>query len=273
MAQILAILTDDPSLLRCQLHRIRGALALKEGEPIGVGSYSDGDVLLASHPAEKGPRELASLAAGIRSPALLAASRRQAGFYEEEAIDPFRFHSWLFAMSGGVEGFDELRGTLLEKVPPFIARQVRGVTDREHVFALFLRELHAVGALDDPALTAGEAARCLSKAIRALDALCGENGRTRPAPLAAVVMNGRSMAAVRRGRPLSYGLLEGMSACEICGLEEGERDEPRRRVHRRAKAVALLTEPAAADGFIEVPDGSTVAVGRGLDIAVASLAP
>jgi len=270
MAQILAILTDDPSLLRCQLHRIRGAIALKEGEPIGVGSYCDGDVLLASRPAEKGPRELASLAAGIRSPALLAASRRQAGFYEEEAIDPFRFHSWLFAMSGTVEAFEDVREALLDRVPPFIARQVRGLTDREHVFALFLRELHALGALDDPSLQAQGAARCLSKAIRALDALCGEKGQTRPTPLAAVVTNGRSMAAVRRGRPLSYGLLEGMAACEVCDLGDDARDEPRQRAHRRAKAVALLSEPAAGDGFIEVPDDSSVAVGRGLDIGLSS---
>lgn len=271
MAQLLAILTNDPTLLGCQLHRIRGALALREGEPIGVGSYSDGDVLLASRPAERGPVDLARLAAGIRSPALLAASRKKAGLYEEETIDPFRFHRWLFAMTGAVEGFDDLRAPLLEEVPPFISRQIRSATDREHVFALFLRELHAQSGLDDPSFPVQDAARCLARAIRALDSLCREKGQTRPAPLAIVVTNGRTMAAARRGQPLSYGLLEGMSSCESCGLGDDPRDEPRQRGHRRAKAVALVTEAAAGDGFIEVPDGSAVAVGRGLEINVSSL--
>lgn len=270
MAQLLAILTDDPSLLGCQLHRIREAFALRETEPIGVGSYSDGDVLLASRPAEKGPRELAGLAAGIRSPALLAASRKKTGLYEEETIDPFRFHRWMFAMAGAVEGFDEVRASLVATIPSFIARQIRSATDREHVFALFLRELHAAGGLDDPALPAQEAARCMSKAIRALDELCREKGQTRPAPLCAVVTNGRTMAAARRGRPLSYGLLEGMSSCEACGLGDDPRDEHRQKAHRRAKAVALVTE-ATGGGFIEVPDGSAVAVGRGLEISISSL--
>lgn len=270
MAQLLAILTDDPTLLGCQLHRIRGAFALRGGEPIGVGSFSDGDVLLASRPSENALGDLAGLAAGIRSPALLAASREKAGLYEEEAIDPFRFHRWLFAMTGAVEGFDDLRAQVAETIPSFITRQIRSATDREHVFALFLRELHVQGGLDDPTLPAQEATRCLSKAIRALDGLAREKGLTRPATIAAVATNGRTMVAARRGPPLSYGLLEGMSSCEACGLGDDPRDEHRRKAHRRAKAVALVTD-AAGGAFIEVPDGSAVAVGRGLEISVSSL--
>ncbi len=272
MAQLLAILTDHPSLLRCQLQGLREPLALPAGEPIGLGTYVDDSVLLTKRPAGADAHDAAALSGGTHSPVLFVVSRSIDGAFDEEAIDPFRFNRWLFAMVGEVEGFGELREPLTKGLPSFLARQIHSAADREHVFALFLQELHALGRLDDPSLSAQEAARCLARAIRRLDELGRQHGHPLPSSLSVLVSNGRLMAAARRGMPLAYGLLEGMASCEACGLgEETDRDDARIRQHRQAKAVAFVTDPATRLGFIEVPDGSAVSVGRALDITVSSL--
>src|SRR5690606_25671328 len=101
------------------------------------------------------------------------------------------------------------------------------------------------------------------------DRLERDLGRTRPAPLALIATNGRVLVAARRGRPLFYRLQEGAGSCGACDVAD-DRD-PRAAAHRRAKAVVLATEPGEGSHFVEVPDGSVVAVGRALDITVASI--
>ncbi|AKU90674.1 class II glutamine amidotransferase [Vulgatibacter incomptus] len=270
MAQLLAILTNDPAMLRCQLDRLPHGL--EGGEAIGVGWLGDDDVLLTKKPAEARGNGLDELVSGIRAPALAALSREVAGGFDEASLDPFRFRRWLFAMEGGIDDFEALRTPLAEALPGFIGRSFQGGTDREHLFGLFLRELHEPGRIDDPTLAAQDAARALARAIRHVDDVARERGQARTSSFAIVATNGRILAAARRGVPLYYGLLEGMGSCRPCDLEAGSReDDPRLRSHRRAKAVALLTRPGSAEGLIEVPDGSTVAVGRGLDLTVSSL--
>ena len=57
---------------------------------------------------------------------------------------------------------------------------------------------------------------------------------------------------------------------EICGIDERTPEsDPRRAEHRRLRGVAIASSAGA--GFLEVPDGSTVAVGRSLEITVASI--
>lgn len=271
MAQTLGILTNDPSLLRCQLHRLRARIPFPAEDALGIGFYDDPNVLLAKRPAGVGPRDLASLVEGIQSPALLAFSSRPA-VYQEEAMGPFRHRRWLFAMDGEVEGFADLRHDLEASLPLFLARTLRTPSDEEHVFALFLKELHERNRLDDPLLGGPEVSQPLVAAIRALDALAAKAGATRPTSLVAMATNGRILVAVRRGRPLSYLLAEGSGVCELCSLDEGVAgDDPRIRPHRRARSVALSGDPRGGGPFIEVPDGSLVTVGRALEINVSSL--
>lgn len=272
MTHFLAVLTNDPSLLRCQLHRVPGAFGFQPGEAVAIGSFEDDDVLLARWPAMAGGGDLLGRVAGIDSPALLALAKEDPPLYEEECPDPFRFRRWLHAMAGSVEGFEAQRAAWVASLPPFLARQLRTATDREHVFSLFLQELHEENAIDDAKLSAQEAARALARSIRRADEFSSRGGATRPSPLLQVATNGRLLVAARRGLPLYYLLLEGSGSCAHCDFDEAqEADDPRVRPHRRAKSVLLTSRPLSSEGLIEVPDGSTVAVGRGLDIAIASL--
>lgn len=269
MARILGILTNDPTLLRCQIARIEPSVAFREDEAFGLGSFDDTDVLLTKRPADVGTRKLATLTESLQSPALLAMGRREAA-YQEEALHPLRFRRWLFAMDGDTEVLSTAREAMEASLPVFLARSLRTVASRERVFFLFLRELYEQNQLDDSNLEAAEAARSLARAVRAVDALLERVGETRPSDLAVLATNGRVVVGARRGRPISYLLGEGSGACEICGFDERS-DDPRIPAHRRARFVALATLPSPSGGFVEIPDRSVVSVDRSLQINVASL--
>lgn len=87
-----------------------------------------------------------------------------------------------------------------------------------------------------------------------------------PPRASALLTSGRVLAAIRRGRPLSYACVEGLARCERCGIERGARDDdPRLRPHRRLRAVVvsstLMPGPIAP---IEVPEGAVLTVERSL---------
>lgn len=269
MARVLGILTNDPSLLRCQAARLEPSITFPEDEVLGLGSFDDTDVLLARRPAGVGARKLPALVEGIQSPALLAMSRMEA-IYQEENVHPIKYRSWLFALDAEPETLAKAREAMEASLPLFLSRSLQTVTSRERVFFLFLRELYEKNQLDDPNLEAAEAARSLARALRAVDELLAQSGETRPVELAALATNGRVLVGARRGRPLAYLLGEGSGACSLCGLDERS-DDPRVSAHRRARFVALASVPSPRDGFIEIPDRSVVSVSHSLQINVASL--
>lgn len=272
MAHLLSLISNDASLLSCQVHRLRDRVRFGGWDALGMGYYLDDAVLVAKRPADVGPTDVADLAAAIRSPALVAIARSGGFRFDEDSTDPFRFRQWLFAMDGSVESFPDVRSKMVEGFPDLVRRQIKTSADREHVFGLFLRFLREKTRADDPNLPAQEAARALALAVREIDRLERGEGRPLPSRLTLVATNGRILVAVRRGRPLFYTLQEGAGVCGPCGLQATEKEgDPRIRPHRRAKAVALASDPVAGGGFIEVPDGSTVAIGRGLDITVSSI--
>jgi glutamine amidotransferase len=79
----------------------------------------------------------------------------------------------------------------------------------------------------------------------------------------------RPLVATRRGGPLHYALLEGIVPCAVHGLDlRSPESDPQVRPHRRAKAVAFSSRLTTPNGFIEVPDGSVVAVTRSLQVSV-----
>lgn len=272
MADLLSLISNDASLLPCQIHRLSDRVRFGGWDALGLGYYLDDAVLVAKRPGNVGPSDVAALSSNMRSPAFLAVARSGGFRFDEDATDPFRFRQWLFAMDGSVEAFPDVRKKLVEGLPDLVRRQLKTSEDREHVFGLFLRFLREKTRPDDPNLPAQEAARSLANTVREVDRLEREEGRTLPSPMALLATNGRILVAVRRGRPLFYTLQEGAGVCGPCGLEATAKEgDPRIRPHRRAKAVALASGPVAGAGFIEIPDGSTVAVGRSLDITVSSI--
>jgi glutamine amidotransferase len=278
MGALVAIHQSDPNLLRCQIARLDAHVALAAPERLpdayGFGHYGGGSVLLGKRPTGA-PHALglAELVGPLESESLLVHARyATVGKAKDENTHPFRFRRWLFAHDGTVEGFDRVRPVLLAALPDFLRRNVSGDTDSEHVFSWFLKLLRDENRIDDLDLDAATAARALAGTIRQLETWSRDAGVQRQSRLNLVATNGRIMVAARRGGPLHYALLEGIVPCPVHGIDvRTPESDPQVRPHRKVKAVTFASRLKSPNGFIEVPDGSVVAVSRSLQVAVTQI--
>ena len=127
----------------------------------GMGFYQAGEVLLRRRPIdEREVIDLTPVVEGMRTDVLIGHVRRPTvGSLRTENTHPFRYRQWLFAQTGTIGGFAALRERLLESQPEFLRRNVRGDTDSELFFYLFLSFIHDAGHLAD-ALVAPDQMRC-----------------------------------------------------------------------------------------------------------------
>jgi glutamine amidotransferase len=278
MGALVAVLQSDANLLRCQLARLRAHVSLQEGEELpdayGFGYYQAGNVLLGKRPTgAPGPLSLPDLVGRVDSEALIVHARRAVvGKAKDENTHPFRFHRWLFAHDGTIEGFDLVKPKLLAELPDHLRRSIGGDTDSEHAFMWFVKLLKDQGVVDELDVDPQVAGRALARTVRQIEAWCRDVGEQKPSRLCFVATNGRTLVATRRGGPLHYALLEGILPCEPDELgPDAPESDPRVRPHRRVKAVCFASRLLAPNGFIEVPEGSVVSVSRSLQVSVAPI--
>jgi predicted glutamine amidotransferase len=280
MGALVAVLQNDANLMRCQLARLAEHVALADPERLpdayGFGYYTPSDLLMGKRPTgAPSAMTLSQLVGDVATDVLVAHARYATlGNHKEENTQPFRFRRWLFAHDGSVDGFPRVKPQLLAFLPEFLRRNIEGETDSEHVFMVFLRYLRDAGRLDDLDLPAEVAAEALSRTVRQVDAWCREAGAQKPSTLNLVATNGRILAACRRGRPLSYALLEGIVPCAAHGIGPATPEgDPQLRPHRIVKAVCFASRLLSPNGFLDVPEGSAVAVSRNLRVSVSTLSP
>jgi glutamine amidotransferase len=279
MGSLVAILQNDPNLLRCQVRRLEELVALREPDrdpdAYGFGYFKGNDVLLGKRPSgAPSPLSLLQIAGSVDSQALLAHARyATVGAQKDENTHPFRHRRWLFAHDGTVEAFAQVRPRLMAELPDHLRRHVEGETDSEHAFALFLKHLRALAQLDDHDLEVRAVGRALAQTVRDLETWSREAGAARASVLNFAATNGRVLAATRRGRPLHYALLEGIVPCRHHGIDASTPEsDPRVRPHRQLKAVCVASHLKQQNGFLEVPEASVVAVSRSLQVTVSAIA-
>lgn len=279
MGAVVAVLQNDSNLMRCQLHRLDGHVALGTPDHLpdayGFGYYTASDLLLGKRPIGAPTLlTLRQLVGEFDTEALLVHARHATvGNHKDENTQPFRHRRWLFAHVGTIEGFEAVRPAILAELPDHLRRGIMGETDSEHAFALFLKILRDIGQVEDLDLPPSAAGRALALTVKRIDELCRAAGAQKSSTLGFVATNGRILAATRRGNPLFYALLEGILPCEREGISAGAKEtDPRFGAHRRVKAVCVATHIRAPNGFIEVPECSVVTVSRELQVSVANLA-
>ena len=268
MAEFLAIHQSDATLLGCVLRRLAGKVSLGAAErAAGVGFFQSDDVLLRKRPLGGLPALPDKLAEGVESEAALICSGAvgaSARAFNEQTTLPFRFKRWLFATAGQPDSLAPIRPALLRSLPDYLRRSVKGDSAAEGLFFTFLSRLRDVGQLDDHELDAESAARALAAAVGEAERAFEQLGAPLPA-MAAVVSNGRVMAALRRGHPLLVGVVDGLIPCQRCEIGAGANElDPRVKSHRTLRAAMVLSGAEAADGFREVADREVVAVPRTL---------
>jgi len=259
--------------MACALFSARVALYSRGSnrpEGWGLGFVQAGDVLLQKRPrADTREVDLYGLAKDLRADALVGrVGLGNDGDASPEDADPFRFRSWLFGSVGRVSasGFEAVRDRVLESVPDFLRRNIRGKSASEHVFHLFLAFLHDAGILDAPSPAPSAVQRALRHSLVFLDRLLGAesgNHAADPLRLALVATNGRCFVATTSSFPMQYLEIEGISECPVCHGRADAQHDGRRIPHEALRALIVEANPATAGrpGWKPVPDRSALIVG------------
>lgn len=196
------------------------------GVPLGwgIGFYQSGEVLLRRRPIdERDLIDMAEAAENVRTDVMIGHVRRATvGSLRTENTHPFRYRSWLFAQTGTIQGFDRLRDRLLASQPEFLRRSVRGETDSELFFYLFLSFLHDAGHLNDVHVAPEHIRAALRASIALVDRLSAEEGQGENRG-DILVTNGEHMIAVHRDNIMAYRVVKGRHDVEELLGEEGLR--------------------------------------------------
>ncbi|MCS6799597.1 MAG: class II glutamine amidotransferase [Myxococcota bacterium] len=232
-------------------------------EPVawGVGFYQGGEVLHRKRPQLDGPVDWPEIVEGIRTDcAILHVRTPTVGGFRLENTHPFRMRIWQMAHHGTIPRFSAVREALIAQMPDFLRRNIRGETDSEHYFHAVLAFLHDAGVLDTPEADGRAVLPALRSAVAQIDRLVEEAGGGR-ATLNAVLTDGRSMWAVRRGSPMRWVQRR---------IEPG--GEGRRGSDLRYVLVVSGPEPPQEPGYRELADSSVLVVTRALQTTVFPLA-
>ncbi len=277
MSQVLAIVQNDPTLMPVQVARVDGAvdLGLVPGKAGGVGTFVDDRVLLRKKPVGAKGLSLVQLAGDLNTHVLLAAAHRNVtSTFREEDTAPYRFRNWLFAGTGRIVPLGE-REKLLADLPEFLQRGIGGPSDSEVAFLATLAHLHrSTRQLDNPDVDPSALVASLKFTVELLDHRARDAG-VAAAETTALLTNGRVLGALRRGRPLSYALVEGVPDPALPVHDDARaaaRDPAVKRMKSlRAVVITSRPRPAAGIAWIEVPDRHVLTVSRDLGVRVTGL--
>lgn len=146
--------------------------------------------------ASHGEAETRSLLAHIRLASV--------GTVQKENTHPFFARGFAFMHNGTTAHFARSRAKLEAELSPRRRAELKGDTDSERCFALFLTYLEDVA---DPSLT--DLARALVRVLDTVARICDVPGEEQRSSLNFLVSDGRRFVATRRGRTLFSAVGDG----------------------------------------------------------------
>ncbi len=260
--KLFACMCNQPQRLWPALAPVRHALVAQP--PVrrwGMAYSQGGDVLLVRTPkASHTPVDLALPIAELQTDCVIAqAVEADDGFAGTDNTPPFRFRRWMFAMTGTPK-LDGATARLIEHVPEYLRRNLRGRSPGELVFHVFLAMLHDEGSLDDPNLPLAATRRALAATIKLVAAEQAKTG-TEGGFGNLVCSNGRSMVLARIDHPLKLRRL----------WVDNDRGEP----DASFRGVLLVSggDGEPKDGFEDIAANRAVLIQRDLQYTLADLNP
>jgi glutamine amidotransferase len=269
MARLVGFIGNRPDLCNRFAAYESGVLRVrnKNGTPWswGLGFYQSGEVLLKRRPLdERDDLTVDQMIADVRADILVVHVRKATvGALRTDNTHPFRYRQWLFADTGTVDGFADVRAKLLDSLPEFLQRSLRGDTDSELIFHLFLSFLHDAGKLDHPVVAAKEVFPALKSALGLLDRIGRDSGLS-TSRLNILVSTPDYVVAVHRGQPMGYRVLKGRDDFEPMFDVEGpgKLRMPDLEPCRLGVVASDFDDERVPEGWTPVPEGAMVAFTR-----------
>ena len=259
--KLFACMCNQPQRLSAALAPVRAVLLAQP--PVtrwGLAYAQSGDVLLVRTPKSSAkPIDLSGPLAEISTDCAIGQAVNDERFSGTDNTPPFRFRRWMFAMSNQPD-LDAIAPRLLEHVPEYLRRNLRGKTPGELVFHVFLAMLHDEGAVDEPNLPVQHTRRALAATIKLVTSEQHKAGIPEGGLGNIFANNGRSMVVAHADTPLRLRRL-------WVNDDKGARDESFR-------GVLLVSggDGDPKDGFEDVPNGA-VMITRDLQVQFADLNP
>jgi glutamine phosphoribosylpyrophosphate amidotransferase len=273
MGHLIAYFGNEPENMSCALFSARSALYSRSRgtEGFALGFIQGGDVLLQKRPRAAAEEvDLYALARDLKADAMIGrVGLDREGNKAAENADPFRYRSWLFGSVGSVPEFEAIRERVVDAIPAYLRRNVRGRSASEHLFHLFLAYLHDAGIIDQssPSPTQVEAAlrstlAFVTRLIRSSEAEGTEDGR-RGLELAVVATNGRTLVATIRSHAMQFLRVDGIADCPVCHGRANPDGDGRRISHEglRAVIVEANAETQGRPGWRPVAEGTSLLIG------------
>jgi len=271
MGHLLACMINRADLLKVAVRAEQDAILptpIPETAGWGIGFYQADDVLHKKRPTTtREPFLWTDAVQDVNSHCLVAHARDAVvANSNAENTHPFRMRQWLFVHAGSVERFDAIREPLLEALPDFIRRNIRGETDSEHLFHVLLSFLHDAGALDGLDVKDSDVVSATRSTLALIDRLSSEVG----APAGTInfaLTNGQHLYALHRGGPL---MLTKRSQLSV-GSEPPGGEASRAASSVRYVMIASGEVTASTIGYEAIAPNTLIAVDRDIEITSHSL--
>lgn len=265
------VLTSEAAALRVQ----------SKGTALGwgIGFYQGGEVLMRRRPiddhATTSGVEIVKVAGDVRADVLVGHVRNATvGALRTENTHPFRYRQWLFAQTGTLPAFEAIRDRLVGSVPEFLRSSIRGESDAEILFYVFLSFLHDAGRLNDGISDPSHVRDALRSCVAVVDGMAAEVGGE-PSKINVLVSNGENEFALHRGAQMGYRVFAGKGDAEA--LIDEDLNLRRRTPELEQMHFVLLASdfdddwslassvPGGQSRWKVVPDRSIVTLDRGKD--------
>jgi glutamine amidotransferase len=219
MARLFGLIGNRADLAGRVLGFEADALRVRRGDTQlgwGVGFYQGDEVLMRRRPIDdRDEVDVAKLAADVRADVLVGHVRTATvGSLRTENTHPFRYRQWLFAKTGTVSEFESIRERVVATVPEFLRGGIRGDTDSEILFHVFLSFLHDAGRLNDLAIEPGVARDALRSSLAVVDGMTAEVGGA-PGEVNILVTNGDFILALHRKSRMAYRVFSGKNDADL----------------------------------------------------------
>ena len=277
MARLFGLLGNRADLAGRALAFEADALRVRaRGQPLGwgIGFYQAGEVLMRRRPIDdREDIDLAKQCADVRADVLLGHVRSATvGTLRTENTHPFRYRQWLFAQTGTVSQFDAIRDRLIASVPEFLRGGIRGETDAEVVFHVFLSFLHDAGRLNDVFVEAPVVRDALRSSLAVVDGMQAEVGG-QPGATNLAITNGEYLVAVHRAQKMAYRVYAGRSDAEMI---IGDDTSLRRKTPELAQMHFVLLasdfdEDPPAQRWKSIGDRTLTTISRGHEPTIEAL--
>lgn len=222
----------------------------------GLGFYQGGEVLMRRRPIDDRPEiDIAKNAADVRADVLIGHVRlATVGALRTENTHPFRYRQWLFAQTGTVARFDGVKDRLQSSVPEFLRGGIRGETDAEIVFHIFLSFLHDAGRLHEQEVEESVVRDALRSTLTVVDGVTAEAG-VEPGALNMIVTNGESIVALHRNDAMAYRTFAGKADADALIGDDMQ-------LRRRAPELAQMHFVLLASDLTELPSSEVSSTPR-----------